>query len=423
MGKPARPKKLTRTDLLIYSVFAVLYTALCAFIGTALDCVADADGQLDLMRLSEGMNRVITHPELIPLALSVRDSYVVKTVILGVVGAVLYVLYKYSEGRKRLHRQGVEHGSAKWADLKEMKSLADQKHRKERIPMRSENGQYLFDRRGHFDCAVADGNILLTQEVLLALDAHQHLLNLNVLVIGGSGAGKTRFYVKTNIMQLNTSFVITDPKGEILQATGKMLAAAGYEVRVLNLIEMQHSHNYNPFHYVYDKDGNLSADYIKKMINVLYESTKGEGEKNDFWAQKGQTLLEAITFLLFEESEYHAEFDENGRIIESTRDGTHLNFYSVTEKMHRLQYPPHGSQQPDGFFLEQSEYEDEAAFRARQDAAFLCPLDKDFLELKRRKPDSLAYRLYCEVRNAPEETGQSFLSSANVKTFMFNIKT
>ncbi|MDE5564357.1 MAG: type IV secretory system conjugative DNA transfer family protein, partial [Oscillospiraceae bacterium] len=125
------------------------------------------------------------------------------------------------------------------------------------------------------------------------------------------------------IMQLNTSYVITDPKGEILQSTGKMLTAAGYEVRVLNLIQMQHSNNYNPFHYVYDHNGNLSQDNIKKMINVLFKSTKGDGEKEDFWSQKGQSLLEAITFLLFEESEYNAKFDENGNIIPETRDLSH----------------------------------------------------------------------------------------------------
>lgn len=219
---------------------------------------------------------------------------------------------------------------------------------------------------------------------------------------------------KPNIMQLNTSYVITDPKGELLQSTGKMLTEAGYVVRVLNLIQMEHSNNYNPFNYVFDQNGNLSEDNVKKMISVLFKATKGDGEKEDFWSQKGQTVLEAITFLLFEESEYHAELDENGKIVPGTRDFSHLNFFSVTEKMRRMQYPPRGSQLPDGFFLEREPCESEEAFRARRAEGFLCPLDKDFIELEKRKPDSLALRLYKEVRNAPEETGQSFLSSANV---------
>ena len=255
----------------------------------------------------------------------------------------------------------------------------------------------------------------------LSLNAKQHLLNLNVLIIGGSGSGKTRFFAKPNIMQLNTSYVITDPKGEILQSTGKMLTEAGYVVRVLNLIQMDHSNNYNPFHYVYDENGDLSLEYIKKMINVLFSSTKGDGEKTDFWAQKGQSLIEAIVYLLFEESEYNAEFDENGKIIPETRDKTHLNFFSVTDKMRHLVYPSHGSQQPDGFFLDREPDESEEAFRARQAECYLCPLDKDFIELERRKGDCLALRLYKEVRNAPQETGQSFLSSANIKTYPFNM--
>lgn len=167
----------------------------------------------------------------------------------------------------------------------------------------------------------------------------------------------------------------------------------------------------------------MSEDNVKKMIDVLFKNTKGEGEKDDFWSQKGQSMLEALTFLLFEESEYNASFDENGEIIPETRDTTHLNFFSVTEKMRKLIYPPKGSQIPDGFFLEKDPDESEEDFRARQASCFLCPLDKDFIELEKRKPDSLAIRLYKEVRNAPEETGQSFLSSANVKTFMFNLKS
>ena len=421
MPKPVMPRKLKPSDLVIYGILFVLFVAACAFVGTAMDCTAGADGSPDLTRVSEGMNKVIANPDLIMTALTNRQSYALKTVFFGVMGVGLYVLYKYSEGKKRLHRQGVEHGSARFGDAKEMRSLADQKHKSEFIVRKTENGDYMYDCRGNFIGFTVDDNVILTDEVFLALDAKQHLLNHSILVVGGSGSGKSRFFALPNIMQLNTSYVITDPKGELLQSTGKLLREAGYEVRVLNLIQMEYSHNYNPFHYVYDQNGDLSEDNIKKMIHVLFKATKGDGEKDDFWAQKGQTLLEAIVFLLFEESEYHAEFDDSGRLIDSTRDISNLNFFAVTEKMRKLQYPPRGSQKPDGFFLEQAENEDAETFRKRQNEAFLCPLDRDFIELKRRKPDSLAYRLYCEVRNAPEETGQSFLSSANVKTFMFNL--
>lgn len=286
----------------------------------------------------------------------------------------------------------------------------------------SPDSHRVYDKDGNFMGVMVDNNILLTKEVFLSLNAKQHLLNFNVLIIGGSGSGKTRFYAKPNIMQLNTSYVITDPKGEILQSCGEMLRAAGYKVRVFNLIQMEHSNNYNPFHYVYDEHGQVSEDNVNKMVNVLFSATKKDGEKEDFWSKKGQSMLQAIIFLLFEESEYNAEKDSNGLIIPKTRDESHLNFFSVTEKMRRLQYPPRGSQLPDGYFLSPNAGESEADFEARRAKAFLCDLDKDFLELARRKPDSLAIRLYKEVRNAPEETGQSFLSSANVNTFTFNLK-
>ena len=422
MAKPSMPRKLKASDYMIYTTLLSLFEGFCTMVGTAMDCTLDIDGNPDLSQISIGMERVVNEPGLILMTLSNPDSYAVKCVLAGTFGVGLYALYKYSEGKKRLHRQGVEHGSAKWAEKKEIRSLADKTHHKEFLPLRSADGRHVFDARGNFVGIMTDENLLLAKDVYLALDAKQHLLNLNILIIGGSGSGKTRFFAKPNILQLNTSYVITDPKGEILQSTGKLLTEAGYEVRVLNLIEMEHSHNYNPFHYVYDQNGDLSEDNIKKMVHVLYSATKGDGEKDDFWAQKGQTMLEAIVFLLFEESEYNADFDEHGKIIQSTRDLTNLNFYAVTEKMRKLKYPPRGSQKPDGFFLERAEGEDADTFRKRQNEAFLCPLDRDFLELKRRKPDSLAYRLYCEVRNAPEETGQSFLSSANVKTFMFNLK-
>ena len=419
-NSPVPKKGISPSTLAIYAVIALVLLALCILLGTAMDLSVKPDGKVDGGKIGDGFHTVMQSPKVIGIALQTKGSYAQKMPFLGAMAIGIFALYKYSESGKRLHRRGVEHGSAKWGDKSEMKGLKDA-GKPEFKPLLTSDGKRVFDRKGNFAGVIIDNNILLTKEVFLSLNAKQHLLNLNVLIIGGSGSGKTRFFAKPNIMQLNTSYVVTDPKGEILGSTGKMLTEAGYVVRVVNLIEMTHSNNYNPFHYVYDQNGDLSEDNVKKMVNVLFKSTKGDGEKDDFWSQKGQTLLEAIVFLLFEESAYNAEFDENGRLIPESRDIAHLNFFSVTEKMRGLQYPPHGSQIPDGFFLERNADEDEAAFRKRQNEAFLCPLDKDFIELEKRKPDSLALRLYKEVRNAPEETGQSFLSSANVKTFMFNL--
>jgi type IV secretion system protein VirD4 len=231
-----------------------------------------------------------------------------------------------------------------------------------------------------------------------------------------------------------------------------MLVEAGYDLKIFNTIEMANSDNYNPFHYVYDYEGNLSEDSVMKMIDVFMQNTKGEGEKDDFWSQSARKAITAIIFLLFEESEYHAkpqvtdeqkkqcedffkkELKDIGKeeIIEhlkltnpvldpKTRDFSSLNFFSVTEKMRKLVYPPQGTK--DGYFFVQEETEAVEDFYDRREKAFLCPLDKDFIELERRKGgDTLATRLYKEIRNSPQETGQSIIATAGARTQMFNQK-
>lgn len=419
---PHPRKKIDKTTLIVLCVIGVVLLIGCVILGAAFDYALGADGSIDGSKISPAFRYVTSHPEVIFSAITKKDGYVPKMLFVGVCVIGIFALYKYSEEPKRLHRRGTEHGSAKWADEKEVRALAEKEKKPYQLALRDENGGYLYDDKGEFICAEVDYNIVLAKDVYLALNTKQHRLNLNTLVIGGSGSGKTLFWVITNILQLNTSFVITDPKGEIYQATAKLLQEAGYEVRIFNTIQMEHSNNYNPFHYIYDHNGDLCEDNVKKMADVLFQATKGDGDKEDFWSQKGQTVILALMFLLIEQSEYNALFDENGKIIPGTRDETNLNFYAITEKMRGLQYPPQGSQKPDGFFLTQNPGESDEAFAERQEKGFLCPLDSEFLELQRRKPDTLAYRLYKEIRNAPEETGQSFVSSANVKTFWFNLR-
>lgn len=414
------PRKTSLSTYIIYGAIIVFILLACCVIGAALDLSVQPDGNINFELIDKSIGQAVSQPTTLIKLVVNADSYANKMLFMGAFATGIYLLYKYAGGKKRLHRQGVEHGSAKWGDDKEKKSLADPA-KPHLEPIRDDNGKKIFDDKGEFESVTIDNNLILSEDVKLSLNARQHLLNLNVLIIGGSGSGKTRFYAKPNTMQLNTSYVITDPKGEILQSTGKMLLQAGYKLKVFNTINMKNSNNYDPFEYVYDYDGNLSEDNVIKMVDVLFKNTKGDGEKEDFWSQKGKSLLQAIVFLLFEESEYNAKLDENRNVIPETRDKTILNFFSVTEKMRKLIYPPKSSQIPDGFFLERDPNESEDEYRARQASCFLCPLDKDFIELEKRKPDSIAIRLYKEVRNAPEETGQSFLSSANVKTFMFNV--
>ncbi|MBR5362513.1 MAG: type IV secretory system conjugative DNA transfer family protein, partial [Oscillospiraceae bacterium] len=389
---PHPRKKIDRTTLIVLSIIGVVLLIGCIVLGAAFDYALGSDGSIDSSKISPALHYVLSHPAVIFSAITKKDGYVPKMLFVGICVIGIFALYKYSEEPKRLHRRGTEHGSAKWADEKEIHALAC-KEKPYQIALRDENGRYLYDDKGDFVTAYTDNNIVLAKEVYLALDTKLHRLNLNTLVIGGSGSGKTLFWVITNILQLNTSFVITDPKGEIYQAVAKLLQEAGYEVRVFNTIQMEHSTNYNPFHYIYDHNGDLCEDNVKKMADVLFQSTKGDGEKDDFWSQKGQTVLLALMFLLIEESEYNALFDENGKIIPGTRDETNLNFYAITEKMRGLQYPPQGSQKPDGLFLTKNPGESDEEFEARRAKAFLCPLDRDFLELERRKPNTLAFRL------------------------------
>lgn len=210
----SKPKpKFDKTTIIIYCIVAVLIIVICAVIGTAMDYSVTSEGTVKVENMEKGFNIVTTHPNVIFTSLKRKNSNALKMIFLGTAGMGLFALYKFSEDKKRLHRRGVEYGSAKWGDDKEIKSLADNNCKPEFKPIRNQNGKCVFDEKGNFIGVVIDNNILLSSEVSLSINAKQHLLNLNVLIIGGSGSGKTRFFAKPNIMQLNTSYVVTDPKG------------------------------------------------------------------------------------------------------------------------------------------------------------------------------------------------------------------
>ena len=182
----------------------------------------------------------------------------------------------YLSSRKN-YRRGEEHGSAKWgAPFALNKKYADHDYA---------------------------NNKLLTQNVRIGLDGRKHRRNLNVLVIGGSGAGKTRFYCKPNLMQANTSFVVLDPKGEQLRDTGHLLEAKGYEIRVLDLINMDRSHCYNPFVYLRNDND------VQRLVTNLFKATtpKGSQTSDPFWDTSAQMLLLALMFYLLYEAPYEEQ--------------------------------------------------------------------------------------------------------------------
>lgn len=206
---------------------------------------------------------------------------------------ILLLCYGFGIGiyfsTRRNYRRREEHGSAKWGDAKAVNKKYYQAPKSE--------------------------NKLMTQNVSIGINAKKHRRNLNTLVCGGSGAGKTRFYCKPNLMQANTSFVILDPKGEIVRDVGKLLETKGYEIKVLDLISMEKSHCYNPFVYLQNDND------IQRLVTNLFKSTtpKGSQSNDPFWDTAASMLLLALVFYLH----YEAPPDEQNfaMVMEMLRAG------------------------------------------------------------------------------------------------------
>lgn len=390
--KKKKPDMLTIL-LYVIIVFAVLYVS--AGLGAAMDLSVDDEGVLDFNVLMTQFETVLTSTDTVGAHFTDFSSYSFKITLMVGFALGIYALMKYTS-RKRLHRKGVEHGSARWANEKEEKFLADRmsagskpKRGKDaaqqslRTATKPEKKKVKKSPKSPFE---TDNNILLTQEVRMSLNTRQHRENLNVLVIGGSGSGKSRFYVKPNIMQLNTSYVVTDPKGELLRSCGRLLKKAGYEIRVFNLIDMSHSNNYNPFNYIYDKDGNISKTYVMKMVNCLMKNTKQEGASggDQFWDDSTKALTLAIAFYLLEK-----KTDENGNSLDRN--------FSTVMKMMRL------------------------AEISEQDENHRSPLDEMMDEFRTENPHSMAVSFYADFKKAPAETAKSILISAAVRFAAFNL--
>ena len=243
-------------------------------------------------------------------------------------------------------RDGEEHGSAVWATPGQVNAMFAQKENK-----------------------------LLTRNVRLGLDTHKHRRSLNVLVIGGSGAGKSRSYVKPNILEANTNYVVTDPKSEVLMATGGYLKQKGYDIRVLNLVNLEESDGYNPFRYLRDEKDAL------RLVNNLIQATTPKGSHNSdpFWEKSETALLQAIILMLFQEApEYEQNFSMVMRVLE---------YAEVKE--------------------EDEEYD--------------SPLDLLFQSIEREHPDSVAVRQYKVFKLAAGKTAKSILVSTAVRLAPFNL--
>ena len=273
------------------------------------------------------------------------------------VKAVLVLLLCYGMGigiyfsTRRNYRRREEHGSAKWGNANAV------------------NKKYCQTPKSE--------NKLMTQNVAIGINAKKHRRNLNTLVCGGSGAGKTRFYCKPNLMQANTSFVILDPKGEIVRDVGKLLEAKGYEIKVLDLISMEKSHCYNPFVYLQNDND------IQRLVTNLFKSTtpKGSQSNDPFWDTAASMLLLALVFYLH----YEAPPDEQ-------------NFAMVME------------------MLRAGSIEDEDDPRP-------SPLDQLFNELGEDYPDHIALKYYRSYHSGSAKTLKSIQITLAARLEKFNLES
>ena len=273
------------------------------------------------------------------------DSLKAICIFLVIYGMSLSVYYS----TRRNYRKGEEHGSAKWGDPRQICRKYAEKDKSR--------------------------NVILTQNVRIGLDGRKHRRNLNVLVVGGSGAGKTRFYAKPNVMQAHTSYVVLDPKGEILRDTGYLLEQQGYDIKVLDLINTSRSHGFNPFVYLRD-----DKDVLRLVSNLIRNTTPKGAQSNDpFWERAEMALLEALILYLVNEAPPEEQ-----------------NFPMVMEMIN-------------------------AAEVKEEDEEYASVLDELFERLAMRDPEHLAVKQYHIFKLAAGKTAKSILISLGVRLEKFNL--
>ena len=281
-------------------------------------------------------------------------SFHLQDVLIGVAGGIafnLIVYYKAKNAKK--FRYGREYGSARWGNEKDMEPYVD---------------------------PIFENNVILTETERLMMSGRpkepKYARNKNILVIGGSGSGKTRFFVKPNLMQMHSSYVVTDPKGTVLVECGKMLLKNGYKVKVLNTINFKKSMHYNPFAYI------RSEKDILKLVNTIIVNTKGEGQQSgeDFWVKAEKLYYTALIGYIW----YECVEEEQ-------------NFTTLLDMIN--------------------------ASEAREDdEEFKNPVDLMFDELEEREPDHFAVKQYKKYKLAAGKTAKSILISCGARLAPFDIK-
>lgn len=327
----------TKTLIILFSVLSPVV------IWVALMLASCYEQGIKLFELLERLTVLFNSPFNISL-----NEYSLKTVLISLFLYLMCIGVYFSSRENR--RPGEEHGSAKWGIVSQIaKRYADHKDKSK--------------------------NLILSQIMRVGLDAKKHRRNLNVLVVGGSGAGKTRFYAKPNIMQCNTSFIIADPKGEMLRSVAPLLLEKGYDVKVFNLITPQNSDGYNPFMYVRSDE-----DVIKLITNLIQNTTPKNATQNDPFWEKSEIALDTalMLYLLHEAPPEEQTFEMLMFLIEN-------------------------------------------AATMEDDEEYQSPVDVLFEALEDENPNHIALKQYKVFKQASGKTAKSILISAAVRLAAFNL--
>ncbi|WP_431833509.1 VirD4-like conjugal transfer protein, CD1115 family [Anaerobutyricum hallii] len=296
----------------------------------------------NLFELMEVLTEKMNHPFQLHYTEYTIKSMLVCTLLYAAGIGIFY-------SSQKNYRRGEEHGSARWGDARQICKKYSQKPYSQ--------------------------NILLTQNFRISLDTHKHRRCLNILVVGGSGAGKSRGFALPNIMQCCCSMVITDPKAELLRKTGGLLEKKGYEVRVFDLINPDTSFCYNPFEYVHD-----DKDVLRLISNLIQNTTpKGSQSSDPFWEKSETALLQALMLYLLHEAPPEEQ-----------------NFAMIMEMLGSAQVK-------------------------EEDEDYESPLDILFDRLEMRDPDSIAVKQYHIYKQAAGKTAKSILISVGVRLAAFNL--
>lgn len=331
--------------LIIPNLPYLLFVYLFDKVAQAVSLSPGADMSAKLLSIGDGFAAAFS---------SAAPSFDPLDLLVGIAGAAIIRLAVYIKGRNaKKYRKGIEYGSARWGGAADIKPYVD---------------------------PVFENNVILTQTERLMMSSRpkqpKYARNKNVLVIGGSGSGKTRFFVKPNLMQMHSSYVVTDPKGTVLIECGKLLQRGGYKIKVLNTINFKKSMRYNPFAYL------RSEKDILKLVNTIIANTKGDGEKSaeDFWVKAEKLYYTALIGYIW----YEAPENEK-------------NFTTLLEMIN--------------------------ASEAREDDEdFQNPVDLMFERLEQKDPEHFALKQYKKYKLAAGKTAKSILISCGARLAPFDIR-